>query len=185
MSNELKIQIKRTGNGWLISRNFNEDVDVVKDGESHAHLMQTVSDMLIGDRNTNVCVIDEAEQFTSKSPRKLFIFEGRNPDDENLMVAYPVPANLHFKARNGEVYGPSPDEMAIWLVSIASDLGFDGFKINIGNNEVVFDESKAFFYYDCNNKNCDQGSFKVPHDGDSKTEKCPKCGKKGSPSDNA
>lgn len=35
MSNDLKIQIKRVGNGYLISKNFNESVELIRDWNPH------------------------------------------------------------------------------------------------------------------------------------------------------
>lgn len=47
--NETKIQVKRVGNGFIVSRNFNEEVRMVLDGPGCLqNLLQVVADMLWG-----------------------------------------------------------------------------------------------------------------------------------------
>lgn len=187
---DCKIQIKRTGNGWLISRNFNEDVDVVKDGEGHSRLLQVVSDMLKARSSTEaqagclplVCIAEPVSSVTGYDG-KIALDYGDSRDENYPVIAYTVPEQLQFIAKNGEIHGPSPEEVAGWLVSVAADLGFDGFKIDIGDNKVVYGKHESFYWYDCNNKKCDQYQFKVDHSADEDGEKCPKCGKPGTPHD--
>lgn len=191
---DCRIQIKRTGNGWLISRNFNEDVDVVKDGEGRSRLLQVVSDMMefraarVGStqaeagRPPRVCITEPVPSVTGYDG-KIALDYGDSPNDRYPVIAYTVPEQLQFIANNGEIHGPSPEEVAGWLVSVAADLGFDGFKIDIGDNKVVYGEHEAFYWYDCNNKKCDQYQFKVQHNSNEEHDKCPKCGKRGTPHD--